>query len=116
MADKTLGAILTLCGGVLLAHFPSYYQSEVMFEANAISANGIVVKMWVESEYSGGGLAPLTARTEYVSRVNFHTRQGELTSFTTSNACSSQEGCVGKIVQMQYDPSTPKLGGMWYFA
>ncbi len=104
---KALGIFFASVGGMLLVQFPSYYRSEVAFEANKISATGTVVETREEKEYSGGGIAPLTARTKYISTVEFQTRQGELVEFITSSACSSRQDCEDKTVQVQYDPSAP---------
>ncbi|NJL79066.1 MAG: DUF3592 domain-containing protein [Richelia sp. RM2_1_2] len=94
-------------GGGLLVQFPSYYQSEVRFEANAVSATGNVIKTREEVEYSGGGIVPLSSRTKYISTIEFQTNQGKSVEFTTSSACSRQQDCENKTVQVRYDPSVP---------
>jgi hypothetical protein len=105
---KALGILFASVGGMLLVQFPSYYRSEVAFEANKISATGTVVETREEKEYSGGGgIVPLTARIKYISTVEFQTRQGESVEFITSSACSSRQDCEDKTVQVQYDPSVP---------
>ena len=104
---KALGVLFASVGGILLFQFPSYYRSEVGFEANAISAIGTVIKTREEKEYSGGGIVPLSSRTKYISTVEFQTHQGKSVNFTTSSACSSQLSCENKTIQMRYDPSVP---------
>ncbi len=104
---KALGVLFASVGGILLFQFPSYYRSEVAFEANAISAIGTVIKTREEKEYSGGGIVPLSSRTKYISTVEFQTHQGKSVNFTTSSACSSQLSCENKTVQIRYDPSVP---------
>lgn len=109
ICTKALGVFCALVGGMHLVQFPSYYRSEVAFEANAISATGTVVNRREEIEYSGGGLVPLTAKTKYISTVEFQTREGESIRFTTSGrTCSSRRDCENNIVQVEYDPSLPK--------
>lgn len=104
---KALGVFLASVGGMLLVQFPSYYRSEVAFEANKVSATGTVVETREKKEYSGGGIVPLSATTKYISTVEFQTRQGDSVEFITSNVCSSRKDCENETVQVQYDPSVP---------
>jgi len=104
---KALGVFFASVGGMLLVQFPSYYRSEVAFEANAISATGTVIETRKEKEYSGGGIVPLSSKTKYISTVEFQTHQGKSVNITTSSACSSQLSCENKTVQVRYDPSVP---------
>jgi Protein of unknown function (DUF3592) len=55
----------------------------------------------------GGGIVPLSSTTKYISTVEFQTNQGKSVEFTTSSACSSQQDCDRKTVQVRYDPSVP---------
>lgn len=107
IAAKVLGILFAAVGGSLLVQAPAYYRSEAAFEANAISATGTVVETREEKEYFGGGVAPVTSTVKYISTVEFETRQGELAKFTTSSACSSQQDCEHKTVQVEYDPNVP---------
>jgi hypothetical protein len=104
---KALGVLFACVGGMLLVQFPSYYRSEVAFEANAISTTGTVIKTREEKEYSGGGIVPLSSKTKYISTVEFQTHQGKSVDFTTSSACSSKLSCENKTVQVRYEPSVP---------
>jgi hypothetical protein len=101
-----VGGVFASCGGIGLVHFPSYYRSEVTFEANALSAAGTVVKTSEETgSCSGGVIAMVSCTTDYISTVEFQTRQGKLIEFTASNVCGSQQDCKNKTVQVQYVPS-----------
>lgn len=104
---KALGVFFACTGGVLLFQYPSYYRSEVAFEANGISVTGTVIKTREEKEYFGGGITPLSSKTKYISTVEFQTHQNKLVDFTTSSACSSQLDCEKKTVQVRYDPRVP---------
>lgn len=107
IAMKALGILFASVGGIFLVQLPSYYQSEVAFEANAVSTTGTVIKTREEREYSSGGIIPLTSKIKYISTIRFQTRQGESSEFTTRSACSSRRDCQNKTVKVQYFPSAP---------
>ena len=108
LSMKVGGVLLTYVAGIFLLQFPSYYRSELAFEANAISVTGTVIKTREERQYyGGGGIVPLSYNTKYISTVKFQTLRGERLVFTTSNACSTKKGCKDKTVQVLYDPSEP---------
>jgi hypothetical protein len=104
---KAMGVYFASASGVMLVQFPSYYDTEVAFEANKVSATGSVVATREEQEYFGGVIAVVSSRTRYISKVKFQTLQGESVEFTTSSACSSRQDCDRKTVRVQYDPSVP---------
>jgi hypothetical protein len=108
IATKAMGVFFASCGGVMLVQFPSYYGAEVAFEANKVSATGTVVVTSEKQEYFGGGIAVVSSRTIYISKVEFQTLQGESVEFITSSACSSQRDCERKTVRVQYDPNVPE--------
>jgi Protein of unknown function (DUF3592) len=107
IATKAMGVFFASCGGVLLVQFPSYYVTEVAFEANKVSATGTVVATSEKQEYFGGVIAVVSSRTIYISKVEFQTLQGKSVEFITSSACSSRQDCDRKTVRVQYDPSVP---------
>jgi TPR repeat/Protein of unknown function (DUF3592)/Tetratricopeptide repeat len=100
------GIFLSSIGGILLVSFPSYYRSEVAFDANAISASGTVVKTSKTTEHFVAG-GRVTYWDKYTSIVEFRTHNGELIKFTTYSACSSEQDCENKTVHVKYDPSRP---------
>ncbi len=107
IASKAMGIFFASCGGVLLVQFPSYYGTEVAFEANKVSATGTVVATSERQEYFGGGIATVSSITRYISKVRFQTFQDKSVEFITSSACSSRKDCDRKTVRVQYDPSVP---------
>jgi Protein of unknown function (DUF3592) len=106
IASKAMGIFYASCGGVLLVQLPSYYGTEVAFEANKVTATGSVVATREEEyHYYNSGVRTVTT---YISKVQFQTLQGESIEFTTGSACSSQRDCEFKTVRVQYDPNVPK--------
>lgn len=104
---RAIGILLASVGANMLFNLPSYYESEAEFEANKVSATGIVVETSEVKSYSGGGIAPLNVARTYNSKVKFQTIQSEWVEFTTSDACWSEQDCEHKTVLVQYDPSLP---------
>lgn len=105
---KGLGLLFASMGGLFLAQVPSVYDSEVEFQSKAISTTGTVVKTKTETHLSGGGgIVPLTSRTDYISTVKFQSSQGETVNFITKRACRSLRSCKDKKVPILYDPTSP---------
>lgn len=104
---KGFGILVASFGGIILVQLPSFYKSEVDFQAKAISTTGTVVKTTEKREYYGGGIVPLTATTKLISTVEFQTNQGKSVEFTTTTACASQRDCKNKEVPVLYNPFLP---------
>jgi hypothetical protein len=104
---RSMGILLASVSANMLFNFSSYYESEAEFEANKVSATGVVVETSEVKSYSGGGIAPLNVTRTYDSKVKFQTIQSEWVEFTAGNVCSTKQDCEHKTVLVQYDPSLP---------
>jgi hypothetical protein len=104
---RVMGGLLTSVAVLQLVGLPSYYRSEVAFEANAISVPGTVIKTREKREINAVIYGAVSSTTYYISTVEFQTQQGKSVKFTTRNACSSQRDCEKKKVWVKYDPRIP---------